>query len=146
MTKNVWPSSEQHNNEQTLKNNSYCHQVLPVARFIMWQLSVALFYSWRFVMEIKKSTDNHIAILGEALVTWYTPSWAHCRLNHFQPRLSAHNTEKQQGEGCGGPSSEDPEEQRHGSNCCGHLEHIWMSQYVWLRCSIILISVKHNSH
>lgn len=39
----------------------------------MWQLGEALLYSQRDIIQIKKSTNNHISILEEAIVTWGTP-------------------------------------------------------------------------
>lgn len=47
-------------------------------------------------MQIKKSTDNYISILIEALIAWCAPLGAQNSLNFCQLRLSAQHTEKQQ--------------------------------------------------
>jgi len=115
---------------------------LPCARVIVRQLGEFLLDSWYFGIKTKNSTKNHISILGEALVDLHSPPGAHHRLNHLQPGLSVHYTEKQQS--WGGPRDEEPGEPRHGCSCSEHLIHTdyRMSEYA-LICSLC---VKHKSH
>lgn len=115
--------------------------------FIMWQLGEALLYSWRYIIQIKQSSNNHISILGELLFARCTPPGAQYRLNHLQPQLSAHYTEKQQGEDCGAPPSKEPEEPRHGCSCSGHSTHINNCNLNIRICTKNAINaLKHNSH
>lgn len=88
----------------------------------MRQLGEFLLDSWTCGIKIKKSTNNHISILREALVDLHSPPGAHYRLNHLQPCLSVHYTEKQQS--WGGPRYEEPGEPRHGCSYSEHLAHI----------------------
>ncbi len=79
------------------------YKVLPAARFVVWQMSEVVVYSWSIIMKTKEPTNNYISSLEQTLVTGRTPPRTSQCLNHLQshpePQLSAHKPHKEQGKG-----------------------------------------------
>lgn len=100
----------------------FCSEVVPL--------------SWLSIMYREKSTENHVPILIEALVTQRTPAEAQRCLNQPQARCT-----QTQLSGQGGPWSEEPQKPRHRCNGSSS-EHTGVSTVMtWHGIDMILKAV-----